>query len=165
MPISIPKSKAMHIHGKTQVTATTEEEIAALKLKHICPDCKRDFPTTRGLVIHHDRWCDGGKTKRSRTGSLADKAVQHAKRKAKEAELDKVEIEGQPIENVYSFEYLGSRLQCDGDDKADVLYRMSIAQAVFSSYSHIWKDHRLPLSMKLRLYQTAVCSTFTHVCE
>ena len=42
---------------------------------------------------------------------------------------------------------------------------MNIAQQTFSSLSHIWKDHRLPLSMKLKMYQTSVCSTSTHTCE
>jgi hypothetical protein len=42
---------------------------------------------------------------------------------------------------------------------------MHIAQARFSSLFHLWDDHRLPTSMKLRLYKTAVCSTFTHACE
>ncbi len=102
---------------------------------------------------------------RSRKGTLADRVVQLAKRKEKEKELDHVMLEGHQIENVYWFEYLGSRLQCDGDDKADVNYRMAIAQSVFSSMSHMWTDHRLPLSMKLRLYRCAVCSTFTHACE
>ena len=82
-----------------------------------------------------------------------------------EKERDHIIMEDEEIENVYYFEYLGSRISCDGDDKADVKYRMDIAQSTFSSLSHIWKDHRLPLSMKLKLYQTSVCSTFTHACE
>ena len=73
--------------------------------------------------------------------------------------------EGKEIENVYSFEYLGSRMQCDGDDTADVKYRMDIAQARFSSLHRIWKDHRLHLPMKIRLYTSSVCSTLTHACE
>ena len=79
--------------------------------------------------------------------------------------MTNVTVEGTPINNVYSFEYLGSRMQCDGDEKADVKHRMEIAQSVFSSYSHLWADHRLPRSMKLRLYQAAVCQSFTHACE
>ena len=63
------------------------------------------------------------------------------------------------------FDYLGSRLQCDGDEKADVQHRMNIAQAIFSALFHIWNDNRLPLSMKLRLYRTAVCFTLAHACE
>ena len=98
---------------------------------------------------------------RSRKGSLADKAVQHAKRVTQEKELDHVFLDGNEIENVYTYEYLGSRLQCDGDDKADVKYRMIIAQSVFNSLRHMWSDPRLPQSMKLRLYRTAVCPTFT----
>ena len=66
---------------------------------------------------------------------------------------------------IYSFVYLGSKFCCDGDAKEDVKYRMDIAQSVFSSFSHVWKDHRVPTSIKLRLYQSAVCSTLTHACE
>ena len=168
MDISIPKTKAMHVHKKVRVSKTETEEIAALKLKYVCPECTRDFPTKRGLSIHQTRWClhdPSNANTRSRIGSLADKAVQRQKRIAKEKELDHVMIEGNEIENVYSFEYLGSRQQCDGDDKADVKYRMDIAQSRFSSLHHIWKDHRLPRSMKIRLYRSSVCSTLTHACE
>ena len=98
------------------------------------------------------RWCDGGRTQRSRLGTLTDKAVKTAKRRAAEATLGKVQIENNVLDNVYSFEYLGSRLQCDGDDEADVRYRMDISQAAFASLSHLWMDHRLSRNMKLRLY-------------
>ena len=55
-------------------------------------------------------------------GSLADKAAKKQKRIAYEQSLVLVTIEGQAIiENVYSFEYLGSRMQYDGDDKAEFL--------------------------------------------
>ena len=60
-------------------------------------DSNKDFPTARGLLIHRARWCDGGRTVRSRKGSLADKAVQHSKRKAKKSELDHVMLERQQI--------------------------------------------------------------------
>ena len=76
-----------------------------------------------------------------------------------------VTVDGQQLDNVYSFEYLGSRVQCDGDEKADVEYRMVIAQSIFNSLSHIWSDHRLSTNMKIRLYIAGVCSAFTHGCE
>ena len=123
MVISIPKTKAMHIHKKVRVSETKEDEIAAMNFHSVCPDCARPFPTKRGLAIHQGRWCDGGKTIRSRKGSLADKAVQHEKRKAKESELEHITLEDNQLENVYSFEYLCSRLQCDGDDMDDVQRR------------------------------------------
>ena len=73
-----------------------------------------------------------------------------AKRRAAEATLGKVQIENNVLDNVYSLEYFGSRLQCDGDDKADVRHRMDIAQATFASVSHLWMDHRLSRNMKLK---------------
>lgn len=125
---------------------------------------QREFPTKRGMLIHKARWCDNGETVRSRKGSLADKAVQHSKRKEHENTLGHSSIEGQPLDNVYTFEYLGSRIQSDGDEKADVAYRMIVAQSAFNSLSHIWGDHRVTRKMKIRLYKSAVCSAFTHAC-
>ena len=165
MEISIPKTKVMYIHKKDRVTKTTEEEIAEMHFKHVCPQCSKDYPTKRGLAIHLGRWCDGGKTIRSRKGSLADKAVQHQKRKAKAEERQHAYLDNTQIDNVYSFVYLGSCFQSDGDDMADVKHRINIAQSTFSDLHHLWRDHRLPTSMKIRLYQSAVCSSMTHGCE
>ena len=166
MVISIRKSKVMHIHKKTIVSATTEADVASLNLSHKCSACARKFTKQRGLRFHMARWCDGGLTQRSRVGTLTDKAVKTAaKRRAAEATLGTVEIDNNVLGNVYSFEYLGSRLQGDGDDEADVRYRMDIAQAAFASLSHLWTDHRLSRNLKLRLYNLCVCPTLTHSCE
>ena len=165
MVISIRKCAVMHIHKKTRVSATTEADVASLNLSHKCSACAREFTKQRGLRIHMARWCDGGRTQRSRVGTLTDKAVKTAKRRAAEATLGTVEIDNNVLGNVYSFEYLGSRLQGDGDDDADVRYRMDIAQAAFASLSHLWTDHRLSRNLKLRLYNLCVCSTLTHSCE
>ena len=110
------------------------------------------------------RWCDGGRTQRSRLGSPTDKAVKTAKRRAAEATLDRVNIGIVALENVLHFEYLGSRLHCDGDDEADVRHRMDIAQSAFSSLSHLRTDHRLSRATKLKLYRLSVCSSLTHCC-
>ena len=67
--------------------------------------CQRDFPTKRGVAIHQGRWCDGGKTIRSRKVTLADKTVQHTKRKKYEDSLGHVVLEGEQLDNVYTFEY------------------------------------------------------------
>ena len=111
------------------------------------------------------RWCDGGRTQRSRRGMLTDKAVKTAKRRVAEAALDKVYVGNEALDNVLHFEYLGSQLQGDGEDEADVCHRMDVAQAAFGSLSHLWSDHRLSRATKLRLYRISVCSTLTHSCE
>ena len=79
---------------------------------NICPEDQRDFPTKRGLAKHQGRWCDGGKTIRYRKGSLADKTVQHTKRKKSvqhtkrkkyEDSLGHVVLEGEQLDNVYIY--------------------------------------------------------------
>jgi hypothetical protein len=165
MSVSMDKTKAMPIHKKIAVSETQEDEVVAMNLKHKCAKCNRSFPTIGGLRVHSSRFCDKRRRPRSRKGTLADKAVQFVKRKEEQSQRPQVIINGHVIENVYFFIYLGSLLQCDGDDLADVAHRMQIAQAVFSEFSHIWSDHRLPQSMKVRLYVLAVCSTLTHACE
>ena len=137
----------MHIHKTTAVSKTTENEVVELKLPFECPECKRSFPTKRGMNIHLKRWCDGTESNRSRKGSLADKAVQLSKSKIAEQALPHVQIEGEQIDNVHSFVYLGSKTQCDGDSMVDVKYRMVIVQSAFSDLYKLWEDCRLPLSM------------------
>ena len=165
MEISKRKTKALHIHSREAVSETSEHEVVALNLKHKCPDCDRTFPKARSLSIHRARWCTHGQLTRSRKGSLADKAVQYQKRKAKESLRSHVVIENEEIENVYNFEYLGSLIQGDGEDDADVNHRMNLAQVRFSSLYHLWNDHRVPTSMKLRLYKSSVCFILTHGSE
>ena len=163
--ISQANSKFMHIHHKTHFSSTTEAEVEALKLAykltHKCDAWSRTFPTPRGLKFPAARWCDRGLTQRSRRGSLADRAVQTAKRRAAEALLGQMYVGNIPLENVYSFEYLGARMQYDGADDAEVRHRMAIAQITFGSLSSIWKDHRLSRALKLGTHQLAVCSTLT----
>ena len=154
MIISTKKSK--HIHKMTQTSATTEADVVKLNLVHQCESCAREFTKLRGLKIYMAHWCDGGHTQRSlvlRVGSLTDKAVKSSKRRAAEASLDKVVIGSDPpLENVPHFQYLGSKLQGDGSDEADLGHRLEIAQSAFSSLSHLWADHRLLRTTKLRLY-------------
>ena len=50
MVISLKKSKAMHIHPMTRVSATKEAEVVALKLKHVCDSCSHIFPALWVLI-------------------------------------------------------------------------------------------------------------------
>ena len=83
--------------------------------------------------------------------------------------MDRVYVGSEALD-VLHFEYLGSQLQGNGEDEADVRHRlchhrMDVAQAVFGSLSHLWSGHRLSRATKLRLYHISVCSTLTHSCE
>ena len=54
--------------------------------------------------------------------------------------MNQVYVGHTSLDNVYSFEYLGARMQCDGADDAGVRHRMAIAQTTFGSLSRIIMD-------------------------
>ena len=145
------------INRKTHVSSTTEAEVEALTLAHKCDACSRTFPTQRGLKIHAARWCDGV-TQRSRRGSLADRAVQTAKGRAAEALLCQAYVGHTPLENVYSFEYLGAIMQCDGADDADVRHRMTIAHTTLGSLASIMD--RPPVVARVEADDIRACCVF-----
>ena len=115
--------------------------------------------------MHQARWCRPGQRPASRRGQLADKAVKLAKRKASAALLPPVVMEGEALESVYQFDYLGYRFTSVGDDAADMRHRITIAGERSRSLDYLWHDNRLPRSLKLRLYAASVCSTLTHGSE
>ena len=127
-------------------TVSTEVEVEVLDLPHSCPECERAFPTTRGLAVHRARWCRPGHRPASRWHQLADKAVKLAKRKTCAALLPPVVMEGESLESVYQFDYLGCRFTSDGDDAADMRHRMTIAGEPSRSLDYLWRDNRLQAS-------------------
>ena len=165
MEISLKKTKGMPIRKYDPVTETLEEEVVALQLKYKCADCNRTFPKEKGLKIHRARWCRPNGPTRSRKGTLADKAVMLQKRKIQAAEQSRVCVNGHLLENVLRFVYLGDQVSGDGDDSAEISHRMGIAEQRFADATHIWNDRTLPVEMKVNYYESAVCSSLTHVCE
>ena len=123
MAMSAPKSKGMHVHIRERSPVSTEVEVEAVDLTYSCPECERSFPTTHGLAVHRARWCHPGQRPASRRSQLADKAVELAKRKTSAALLPPVVMEGESLESVNQFDYLGCRLTSDGDDAADMRHR------------------------------------------
>ena len=83
------------------------------------------------MKIHAARCSDGGVTQSSRQGSLADRSVQTANRRAAEALLTQEYVGNTPLENVYSFEHLWARMQLDGADDANFRHRRASAQTTF----------------------------------
>ena len=90
--------------------------------------------------MHRARWCRPRQRPASRRGQLADKAVKLTKRKASAALLAPVLMEGESLETVYQFDYLGCRFTSDGDDAADMRHRMAIADERSRSLDYMWRD-------------------------
>ena len=127
-----------------------------------CIWCNNFFKTSGALKGHHSRKVSdplGCKHKpKSKSGTLAEKAVKRLRRKEAQKHFDHVCMEGTELENVLCFTYLGSNFEADGDCEQDVKIRMAIAKSTFGKLMEIWKATEISLKQKLRLYNAAVIS-------
>ena len=71
-------------------------------------------------------------------------------------------MDGNTVESVDSFVYLGSLQSSDGQCRPDLARRIGLACAVMTSLKRIWSDKRLTLDTKLRIYQTLVASVLVY---
>ncbi len=67
----------------------------------------------------------------SRAGSLADKLVKEAKRKAAQEQLDNVRLGDEELSNTLQFKYLGVMQSGDGDPLTPVNHRITKAWTSF----------------------------------
>jgi len=71
---------------------------------------------------------------------------------------DTISVNGNVVDAVSDFTYLGSSQSSDGQSHLDIRRPIGFASAVMSSLDNIWKDKRLSLSIKLRVYLALVQS-------
>ena len=75
-----------------------------------------------------------------------------------------VKIDGQKLETVTSFKYLGSVITDEGS-KPEILSRIAQATAALTRLNPVWNDRRISLSSKIRLMCSLVTSIFLYACE
>jgi len=75
-----------------------------------------------------------------------------------------LQIDGNSVESVDSFVYLGSLQKSEDNSRSDIKRRISLAASVMS-LSRIWRDKILQLSTKIRLYQALVMSVLLYAAE
>ena len=73
-----------------------------------------------------------------------------------------MQCEDVELDNVWLFKYLGSLFRADGDQKVDVSARIAAATSTAGRMRAIWASKHIPLSVKLRIYKTGVCSKLTY---
>ena len=71
---------------------------------------------------------------------------------------ENISISDNDVESVDDFMYLGSLQPSDGQSRADMRRRISLAAATMSSLSRIWKDKRLLFATKICIYQGLILS-------
>ena len=73
-------------------------------------------------------------------------------------------MNGQKLETVTSFKYLGSVITDEGS-KPEILSRIAQATAALTRLKPVWIDKSISLSSKIRLTRSLVTSIFLYVCQ
>ena len=129
-----------------------------------CPDCDLPCKSHRGIKIHQARAHKSLKP-HSFVGRLADKAVQVSKLEDLQKTRPDVHCGEQILENVFRLLYLGTVFAANGLQCYDVSARVAMAMSRCGKLRHIFDSPHITLKVKLRLYETAVCSLLTYGCE
>ena len=73
-----------------------------------------------------------------------------------------IKVNGQRLETVTSFKYLGSVVTDEGSEPE---IHSRIARAALTRLKRLWNDRRIFLSSKIRLVRSLVTSIFLYACE
>ena len=75
-----------------------------------------------------------------------------------------IKINGQKLETVTSFKYLGSVIT-DEESKPEILPRIAQTMAAWTRLKPVWNDRSISLRSKIRLICSLVTSIFLYACE
>ena len=75
-----------------------------------------------------------------------------------------IKVNGQKLETVTSFKYLGSVIT-DGGSKPEILSRIAQTTAALTRLKPVWIDKSISLSSEIRLMRSLVTSIFLFACE
>ena len=75
-----------------------------------------------------------------------------------------IKVNGQKLETVTSFKYLGSVITDEGS-KPEMLSRTAQTTAALTRLKPVWIDTSISLSSKIRLMRSLVTSIFLYACE
>ena len=133
-----------------------------------CKTCCKDktiegtlFKSEKSIRDHHKcKW-----VKPSRTGTCAERAVHRKRKKEAHDRAGTVTCEGEALKKALDFTYLGFGASTDGDNLTPMNARLQLASSRYSGMGNIWKSSEISLTLKLRIYQAAVCSVVMYGSE
>ena len=75
------------------------------------------------------------------------------------------EIDGETVETVADFIYLGSKITADGDCSHEIKRRLLLGRKVMTNLDSIFKSRDVTLSTKVRLVKAMVFPVVMYGCE
>ena len=76
--------------------------------------------------------------------------------------LERVKMGENTLDNAYPCVYLDAEIAADGDQEVTVKHRCDIAWGRFGEYRKVLTTTKLPLNLKLRLFETLIVSTMIY---
>ena len=73
--------------------------------------------------------------------------------------------DGKPLEAVQELNYLGTKIQLDGNITSEVKTRIAKAAGSFNTLSNLWNDRSVPPHLKTIVYSACVRSVLLYGCE
>ena len=74
-------------------------------------------------------------------------------------------IDGETVETVADFIFLGSKITADGDCSHEIKRRLLLGRKVMTNLDNIFKSRNITLPTKVRLAKAMVSSGVMYVCE
>jgi len=78
---------------------------------------------------------------------------------------EKIMVNGEELEDVDSFVYLGAKVSAAGGADHDITSRLGKARAVFGKLTGVWKSNILNKSTKSRIFKSNVIALLLYRCE
>ena len=116
-----------------------------------CPFCDRPCKSRHGVKIHMRKCQFRPQQAQNFKGTCADRKVIQDKLEAAQHEKPKVTCDGQQLQNVFAFKYLGSIFTADGSHTRDVKRRCALATSRFGALTHVFNSEAIPLKIKLKI--------------
>ena len=134
---------------------------------HAKPDASiviKKCASSRGAKIHGHR-CPHRPDTQNFAGTCADRKVKADKVEEAQSLKPKIKCEERPLKNVARFKYLGSIFSADGSQSFDLRRRIDMAIGRCGALRQVFDGKNIPLSLKLKIYVTAITSIMTYGCE
>lgn len=74
-------------------------------------------------------------------------------------------LNGQDLQNVDEFEYLGSKVTTDGGARCDIESRIRKARNAFAMLNNIWRSNNIRLRTKILIFNSCVKTVLLYGCE
>ena len=94
----------------------------------------------------------------------ANLTVNTSKTKIMSNRTAKININGNDLEQVSSYKYLGSHVNTDNSLDKEMNVRIGKAWGQYNKLSKVWNS-KASIRTKMRIYQTSIRSTMTYACE